>query len=126
MGRVLGNLALSRSIGDFEYKTSEELSWKEQAVTALPDVRYFDLSKYNAEYVIVCCDGIWDMKTNEECAAFVRNAFSEKDSSEKNSTVISKLFSDCLKEKTDGSGTKGTDNMTAIIVKIKETKDSTP
>ena len=38
-GRVNGRLALSRALGDFEYKQSSHLPLKEQAVTAFPDVR---------------------------------------------------------------------------------------
>lgn len=66
------------------------------------------------------------MLTNEECAKFVLDAFAAKEKGEKNSSVICKLFSQCLKEKPDGSGTKGTDNMTSIIVRVKDIKDSTP
>lgn len=63
------------------------------------------------------------MNTNEECAEFIKEQFALKKVDEKNSTVIGKLFSQCLKEKPDG--TKGTDNMTCIIVKIKAVKDDT-
>lgn len=36
--RVDGNLALSRAIGDFQYKDSNTLSAEEQAVTCSPDI----------------------------------------------------------------------------------------
>ena len=36
--RVDGNLALSRAIGDFQYKDSMTLKPEEQAVTSFPDV----------------------------------------------------------------------------------------
>ncbi|GMF63654.1 unnamed protein product [[Candida] boidinii] len=38
VGRVNGNLALSRGIGDFEFKDSPQLPPEEQVVTAFPDV----------------------------------------------------------------------------------------
>jgi len=65
------------------------------------------------------------MFSNEECAKFIKQAFDQKEGTETNSMIIDKLFSECLKEKPD-TGVKGTDNMTAIIVKIKEAKDDTP
>jgi serine/threonine protein phosphatase PrpC len=36
--RVNGNLALSRALGDFEYKLNKSKSYKEQMVTCLPDI----------------------------------------------------------------------------------------
>ena len=43
-GRVNGNLALSRAIGDFEFKKSAELAPENQIVTAFPDVEVHDLT----------------------------------------------------------------------------------
>lgn len=57
-GRVNGNLALSRAIGDFEFKKSPELSPEQQIVTAFPDVVVHDISS-DDEFVVVACDGEW-------------------------------------------------------------------
>lgn len=38
-GRVNGRLALSRALGDFEYKNNADLPAKKQAVSALPDLK---------------------------------------------------------------------------------------
>ena len=38
-GRVNGMLALSRALGDFEYKSNSSIPKKDQAVSAFPDVR---------------------------------------------------------------------------------------
>ena len=38
-GRVNGRLALSRAIGDFEYKNNADLPPKNQAVSAHPDLK---------------------------------------------------------------------------------------
>ena len=38
-GRVNGMLALSRALGDFEYKNNAMMNSKDQAVSAFPDVR---------------------------------------------------------------------------------------
>lgn len=37
-GRVCGHLALSRAIGDFEFKNNPEVCTETQIITAFPDV----------------------------------------------------------------------------------------
>lgn len=56
-GRVNGNLALSRAIGDFEFKKSAELAPEQQIVTAYPDVVMHELSD-DDEFLVVACDGM--------------------------------------------------------------------
>lgn len=55
-GRVNGNLALSRAIGDFEFKKSAELSPEQQIVTAYPDVITHNISE-DDEFLVIACDG---------------------------------------------------------------------
>jgi serine/threonine protein phosphatase PrpC len=55
-GRVNGNLALSRAIGDFEFKKSAELAPEQQIVTAYPDVTVHNISD-DDEFLVVACDG---------------------------------------------------------------------
>ena len=54
-----GNLALSRSLGDFEYKNNTVLKAKDQMVTAFPDLKVESFSN-DCEFIILACDGIWD------------------------------------------------------------------
>ena len=56
-GRVNGNLALSRAIGDFEFKKSAELSPEQQIVTAYPDVVMHPISD-DDEFLVIACDGM--------------------------------------------------------------------
>jgi len=53
---VNGNLALSRAIGDFEFKKSAELPPESQIVTAYPDVLEHDITD-DDEFLVVACDG---------------------------------------------------------------------
>jgi len=55
-GRVNGNLALSRAIGDFEFKKSAKLPPEEQVVTAYPDVMAHEITD-DDEFLVVACDG---------------------------------------------------------------------
>lgn len=69
-GRVNGALALSRALGDFEYKSNRQMGWKEQAVTAYPDCRTEPIDS-QTQYVLLACDGIWDVKTSQEAIDFM-------------------------------------------------------
>ena len=56
-GRVNGNLALSRAIGDFEFKKSADLAPESQIVTAFPDVSIHEISD-DDEFLVIACDGM--------------------------------------------------------------------
>lgn len=56
-GRVNGNLALSRAIGDFEFKKSADLPPEQQIVTAFPDVTVHELGE-DDEFLVIACDGM--------------------------------------------------------------------
>ncbi len=57
-GRVNGNLALSRAIGDFEFKKSADLSPEQQIVTAFPDVITHEITD-DDEFLVIACDGMY-------------------------------------------------------------------
>ncbi|KAF7455800.1 putative protein phosphatase 2C [Cryptosporidium felis] len=70
-GRVDGNLNMSRTLGDLQYKSDESLSPEEQKITALPDVRIIPLTSED-EFIILACDGIWDVVDNQLCVDIIR------------------------------------------------------
>jgi serine/threonine protein phosphatase PrpC len=61
--RVNGSLNLSRSLGDFEYKSNEKKSYKEQMVTSLPEVTKVERTDKD-QFLVLACDGIWDCLSN--------------------------------------------------------------
>lgn len=63
-------LAMSRSLGDFEFKAKRELPSDRQAVVAIPEVVTRERSEHDA-LLIVACDGVWDILTNVQAAEFV-------------------------------------------------------
>ena len=63
-GRVNGNINLSRSIGDLEYKENPNLPPEQQAVTAFPEIKEQTLGP-NDDFIIIACDGIWDVLTSQ-------------------------------------------------------------
>lgn len=54
----------SRALGDFQYK-DDELPPEDCKVTAAPDTQSIPRSPEGDEFLIVACDGIWDVMSNE-------------------------------------------------------------
>ncbi|KAF7218892.1 protein phosphatase, Mg2+/Mn2+ dependent, 1Na (putative) isoform X2 [Nothobranchius furzeri] len=70
--RINGSLAVSRALGDFDFK---EVDWRpetEQLVSPEPEVYELERTPED-EFLILACDGVWDAIGNEELCAFVRN-----------------------------------------------------
>ena len=63
--RVNGMLALSRALGDFEYKNNPMFKPKDQVVSPFPDVKIVPITS-DTQFVLLACDGIWDVKTSQE------------------------------------------------------------
>ncbi|XP_057341669.1 probable protein phosphatase 2C T23F11.1 [Microplitis mediator] len=70
--RVNGHLALSRALGDFKFKWNNTKTAEEQIVTAFPEVQKFEMNQ-DWEFIVLACDGIWDVMTSHEVVDFVRN-----------------------------------------------------
>lgn len=70
-GRIEYDLAVSRAVGDHMYKQREGLSAVEQAVTAWPDVRVVARQPED-EFVLLACDGVWDVLSPQQAVEFVR------------------------------------------------------
>ena len=120
MGRVNGNLALSRGIGDFEFKDSKILPPEEQAVTALPDVLEHKLNTLSDEFIVLACDGIWDCLTSQQVVDFVRRYVKENKTL---SEICELMMNTCLAPTSGGSGI-GCDNMSVCIVALLHEKES--
>ncbi|USP76529.1 hypothetical protein yc1106_03803 [Curvularia clavata] len=110
-GRVNGNLALSRAIGDFEFKKSADLPPEQQIVTAYPDVEIHDINQ-DDEFLIVACDGIWDCQSSQAVVEFVRRGIVAKQDL---ASICENMMDNCLASNSDTGGV-GCDNMTMIIV----------
>lgn len=114
MGRVNGNLALSRGIGDFEFKKNLDLPAEEQIVTCYPDVIMHDLDFEQDEFVVLACDGIWDCLTSPQCVECIRRGIYERKPLQ---TICEEIMELCCAPTSDGSGI-GCDNMSIIIVAL--------
>lgn len=70
--RVNGSLAVSRALGDFEYKNVQGKGPCEQLVSPEPEI-FVEERSAKDEFVVLACDGIWDVMSNEELCDFVRD-----------------------------------------------------
>lgn len=53
---LLGNLALARALGDFEYKKNTNIPVEDQVITANPDITEHRITE-DDEFLIIACDG---------------------------------------------------------------------
>jgi serine/threonine protein phosphatase PrpC len=111
-GRVEGDLAVSRGLGDFRFKQDEMyqnmgtvpvsfaqyadvkgsgrkkglvgpasvLSPEDQKVSPMPDIVLQNRNREHDEFVIVACDGIFDVLSNHECIALTADIFRQGES----------------------------------------------
>lgn len=105
-GRVEGDLAVSRGLGDYRFKSMNTvlagayppssssssaeqqddgaemtiMSPGDQKVSSIPDIIVQNRNKETDEFIIVACDGIWDVQSNHECVSEVATLFSEGES----------------------------------------------
>ncbi|KAA0190490.1 Phosphatase 1B [Fasciolopsis buskii] len=71
LSRVNGSLAVSRSLGDFEYKQLGNRGATEQLVSPEPDLFVVTRNKERDQLLILACDGIWDVFENDALANYV-------------------------------------------------------
>eukprot|EP00760_Papus_ankaliazontas_P017479 PhM_4_TR1727/c1_g1_i1/m.30574/K04461/PPM1B, PP2CB; protein phosphatase 1B len=80
-GRVDGSLAVSRAFGDMDYKrtapTSDQLK---QKVIALPDVTHSEITVGADDFIILCCDGVYEGEfTNAQIVEFAAAELKKND-----------------------------------------------
>ncbi|GBE84931.1 phosphatase 2C-like domain-containing protein [Sparassis latifolia] len=113
-GRVNGNLALARALGDFEYKKNASLAPEKQIITSDPEVIAHEITDED-EFLVIACDGIWDCLTSQQAVNVIRLLIARGKTIPEICEEICEL---CLAPDTDGRGGIGCDNMTILIVAI--------
>lgn len=112
--RVNGILALSRAIGDFQFKTNSKLPWDEQSVTAAPEVITIARDRQKDEFAVLACDGIWDVMSNDQVISCVREGIRQKVPLV---DICNSLMHHCLSPHPLGLGC---DNMSVVILLFKQ------
>lgn len=101
----LVSLAVSRAIGDAGFKLEEYTDGKSSGVIADAETQQYDLTPAD-EFLIIACDGLYDVMSYQECVSFCRDLVrSGKHSQEISHLIVSEALS-------RGS----TDNVTVLFV----------
>ena len=69
-GRVNGDLALSRALGDFRHKNVQGLPPAKQPVSADPEMRCV-MRLRDDHFLLLACDGVWDVMSSTDAINFV-------------------------------------------------------
>ena len=105
--RVDGDLAVSRAFGDFAYKQDTARPPEQQRVIVVPDLVVYPREHDHDEFVVLACDGIWDVASNKQCTDFIQTLLSEGESDLGN--ICEEALDTCLDR-------KSRDNMTLMLV----------
>lgn len=104
--RVNGSLAVSRALGDYEYKNVEGRGPCEQLVSPEPEIFVRDRDDERDEFLVLACDGIWDVMNNEDLCDFIHSRLLLTDDLE---AVTNQVIDTCLYK-----GSR--DNMSIVLV----------
>ncbi|EED96724.1 hypothetical protein THAPSDRAFT_31637, partial [Thalassiosira pseudonana CCMP1335] len=124
-GMIEGRLAVSRGLGDFAFKHTDSLVFavdqhldkhpdsfvqpQDQMVSSVPEVTIVERDIRRHRFLVIACDGIWDVTSNEKCAQLLSDVFDDGEGNV--GLVCEELLDTCY--------TKGSlDNMTVILLKF--------
>jgi len=93
--RVDGDLAVSRALGDFQYKQRSDLPPEQQKVSCEPDIKWWE-RKPTDEVLLLACDGLWDVMSNQEAIDAIRAIFA---TGESNAQLVAEEMIDLALEK---------------------------
>lgn len=144
LGRVGGVLALSRAFGDFQFKRNVVYNSKfkvegthvknnntgltefvgtppqESQVTVEPDILMHKINYLRDEFLVLACDGIWDIYSNKQVTKFIKYHLTL---GMKLDTIMTKLLDHGIAQANSDTGI-GFDNMTAIIIVLNKPGES--
>lgn len=107
--RVDGDLAVSRGLGDFRFKMNDAMDHTLQKVSIEPELIVCPRDDDNDQFLVLACDGIWDVMDNQECAEEIQNVMDSGESDMGN--ICENMLDTCLKR-------NSRDNMTICVVTL--------
>eukprot|EP00588_Corethron_pennatum_P021607 CAMPEP_0194321180 /NCGR_PEP_ID=MMETSP0171-20130528/17408_1 /TAXON_ID=218684 /ORGANISM="Corethron pennatum, Strain L29A3" /LENGTH=679 /DNA_ID=CAMNT_0039078967 /DNA_START=22 /DNA_END=2061 /DNA_ORIENTATION=- len=113
----VGSLSVSRALGDFNYKKYQPLDKEETGmqiacraqVSPVPEVTVQFPCTERDRFIVLACDGIWDVLSNDECVDLIQALFKEGESDI--GLICEEVLEVCLEK-----GSR--DNMSIILVKF--------
>ena len=113
--RVNGSLAVSRALGDFEYKNVEgkgpteqlgaksirSVPWESKLVTqkiffsVSPEPEFYVKTREEDldQFLVLACDGVWDVMSNDDICNFITHRMKVHDNLE---TICNEVIDTCL------------------------------
>jgi len=107
--RIDGQIAVSRGLGDFEYKANAAKTIHEQKITCCPDI-YCVPELQPGAICIMACDGIWDVMSVSSVASLVRSRLGSDPNADLGE-IAAELVSTSLRRQSP-------DNLTAMIIHL--------
>ena len=116
VARLDGNLAVSRGLGDFAYKRDSRRQPKEQKVSCVPELYHVGslkdgMSVRTGDLVVLACDGIFDVMSNEDLAKAIGTALNA-DVPADLGDIAARILTACL------HNLNSKDNMTLMIIEV--------
>jgi len=110
LGRVRGNLALSRAIGDRQYKVPRDFPPDKQQVCCIPEYQTEIVT--SNDFLFIACDGIYegDIFTPESIVQYISEKLQHSDDL---AQITSEILDECV-----ARGSK--DNMSAMLIQFKD------
>lgn len=112
-------IAVARAFGDFDYKANSSLNAEEQAIICTPEIMVHPTK--DLQYLVLACDGVWDVMSNEEVGKFVVEKVIEiSNGGELDCEVLPAIGDELLKHCLEKGSS---DNMSVMIIAL-NSKDS--
>jgi serine/threonine protein phosphatase PrpC len=125
MGKRLNSkLATSRTFGNFRFKIISRSEVMEMAngggqdiVTVIPQIRELQLNWLTDEFIVIGCDGLFDMLSNNEVVSYVRDRLAESEIAEQKVQETTEEIVQ-LSKKEAVRLTQHSDNITACVIAL--------
>ena len=122
-GRINGNLNLSRTLGDFEFKNNKDLKPQEQIITAYPDV-VVDKIEEDIDFIVIGCDGIWDCIQDQDICDIIYDKIKKGNDINKINleNILGFILKNIYAKKPfdEFKSRNGYDNMSIILILLKK------
>ncbi len=105
-GRTMGKVAISRAMGDFQYK-------KLPIIICEPEVRIWEINPNEDEFVLMGSDGLYDKFSSQEAVSFIRHRLTQMEYMEQDARKVAKEITDEAIHKRNVR-----DNVTALVIQL--------
>jgi len=109
-GRVDACLGVARAVGDHGYKNNKDIPPEKQKIVPIPEVSEAILSPN--DFLLLCCDGLFESFSNQKVINLINTHLGQ---TQDTSLALSKILCHVLRHSRD--------NMTAILVELKDGTD---